>query len=53
MAFQKLKDGLSSDTVLAYFDTQGQHEVHGDGSPLGVSATLVQKRKTDGVWRVV
>jgi hypothetical protein len=53
MAFQKLKDGLSSDTVLAYFDTQAQHEVHVDGSPLGVSATLVQKRKTDGVWRVV
>ena len=53
MAFQKLKDDLSSDTILAYFDTQAQHEVHVDGWPFGVSATLVQKRKNDEVWRVV
>ena len=53
MAFQKLKDGLCSDTVLAYFDTHAQHEIHVDGSPIGVSATLVQKKKNDEVWRVV
>ena len=33
-AFQRLKDGLSSDTVLAYFDPRAQHELHVDDSPL-------------------
>ncbi|PFX29990.1 Retrovirus-related Pol polyprotein [Stylophora pistillata] len=41
-AFESLKEGLSSDTVLVYFDPAAEHEVHVDGCPLGISATLVQ-----------
>ena len=52
-AFQRLKDGLSSDTVLAYFDPQAHHEVHVDGSPIGVSATLVQQRSKEEPCQVV
>ena len=52
-AFQRLKDGLSSDTVLAYFDPRKQHEVHVDGSPIGASATLVQKTGQDEPLEVV
>ena len=42
-AFEALKNALSADTVLAYFDPAADHEVHVDGCPLGVSATLVQR----------
>ena len=52
-AFESLKDGLSSDTVLAYFDPAAEHEVHVDGCPLRISATLVQRGSSDNSWRVV
>ena len=34
-AFEALKNALSADTVLAYFDPAADHEVHVDGCPLG------------------
>ncbi|PFX13584.1 Retrovirus-related Pol polyprotein [Stylophora pistillata] len=52
-AFESLKEGLSSDTVLVYFDPAAEHEVHVDGCPLGISATLVQRESSDKGWRVV
>ena len=50
---QSLKDGLSSDTVLAYFDPHAHHEVHVDGSPIGESGTLVQQRSKEKRQQVV
>ena len=46
-AFASLKEGLSSDTVLVYFDPAAEHEVHVDGCPLGISASLVQWESSD------
>ena len=51
--FESLKEGLSSDTVLVYVDPVAEHEVHVDGCPLGISATLVQHDLSDESWRVV
>ena len=48
-----MKEALSSDTVLAYFDPTAEHEVHVDGCPIGIAATLVQKRINDEDWQVV
>ena len=53
VAFHKLKGGLSLDTVLAYFDTEAQHEVDIDGCPIGVSATLVQKKNNQDHGQVI
>ena len=44
---------LSSDTVQAYFDPQGEHELHVDGCPMGLAATLTQRKPGDKVWQVV
>ena len=52
-AFESLKEGFSSDTVLVCFDPAAEHEVHVDGCPLGISATLVQRQSSDKGWRVV
>ena len=52
-AFEALKNALSADTVLAYFDPAADHEVHVDGCPLGISATLVQRSPNEDYWRVV
>ncbi|KAK2557546.1 Retrovirus-related Pol polyprotein from transposon 17.6 [Acropora cervicornis] len=52
-AFESLKEGLSSDTFLVYFDPTAEHQVHVDGCPLGISATLVQRESSDKGWRVV
>ena len=46
-AFASLKEGLSSDTVLVYFDPAAEHEVHVDGCPLGISSTLAQRESSD------
>ena len=51
--FESLKEGLSSDTVLVFFDPAAEHEVHVDGCPLGISATLVQLQSSDESWWVV
>ena len=39
-AFEELKNMLRSDTVQAYFDPQADHELHVDGCPMGMAATL-------------
>ena len=52
-AFESLKEGLSSDTVLVCFDPATEHEVHVDGCPLGISATLVQRESSDESCQVV
>ena len=41
-AFQKVKDALTSDTVMAYFDKSKQTELTTDASPWGLSAILSQ-----------
>ena len=48
-----MKNALSADTVLAYFDPAADHEVHVDGCPLGISATLVQRSPNEDLWKVV
>ena len=52
-AFEALKNALSAETVLVYFDPAADHEVHVDGCPLGISATLVQRSPNEDHWRVV
>lgn len=44
---------LSSDTVQAYFDPQAEHELHVDGCPMGLAATLTQRKPGEQVWQVV
>lgn len=44
-AFQKLKDTLSSETVMAYFDPRKQTEIITDASPVGMSAIMLQENK--------
>ena len=44
-AFQKLKDSLTSDTVMAYFDPTKPIEIFVDASPFGLGAMLVQSHK--------
>ena len=52
-AFEALKNALSADTVLAYFNPAADHEVLVDGCPLGISATLVQRGPNEDHRRVV
>ncbi|XP_052806251.1 uncharacterized protein K02A2.6-like [Mya arenaria] len=44
-AFEKLKQDLSSDTVMVYFDPGKEIEVVTDASPVGLSAILTQQGK--------
>ena len=41
-AFRKVKEMLTSDTVMAYFDKNKQTELVTDTSPMGLSAILSQ-----------
>ena len=43
--FEKLKQDLSSDTVMAYYDSGKQIEVVTDASPVGLSGILTQEGK--------
>lgn len=52
-AFEQLKNMLSSDTVQAYFDPQAKHELHAEGCPTGLAATLTQRKPGEQVWQVV
>ena len=52
-AFEELKNMLSSDTVQAYFDPQTEHELYIDGCPVGLAATLTQRKRGEQCWRVV
>uniref|UniRef100_A0A3Q3ECH9 ribonuclease H n=1 Tax=Labrus bergylta TaxID=56723 RepID=A0A3Q3ECH9_9LABR len=42
-AFQALKNGLTSDTVMSYFDPSKETELVVDASPVGLGAILSQK----------
>ena len=52
-AFEELKNMLSSDTVQAYFDPQAEYELHIDGCPVGLAATLMKRKPGEQCWRVV
>ena len=51
-AFEELKNMLSSDTVQMYFDAHAEHELHIDGCPVGLAATLTQRKPGEQCWRV-
>lgn len=44
-AFQKLKECLTEQPVLSYYDRDAQTQVIVDASPVGLGAVLVQKQK--------
>ena len=56
-SFNKIKKLISSDKVLANFDTKRKTRVYIDHGPSGVGATLAQLHTVDGldhdVWRPV
>ena len=52
-AFEELKNMLSSDTVQAYFDPQAEHKLYIDGCPVGLAATLTQRKPGEQCWKVV
>jgi len=53
-AFEELNNMLSSDTVqAAYFDPQAEHELHVHGCPMGLAATLTQRKPGEQIWQVV
>ena len=52
-AFNKVKEALTSDTVMAYFDSQKQTELVTDASPWGLSAILSQKTPGKNDRRIV
>ena len=41
-AFDQIKEALSSDTVMGYFDFKNEREIIVDASPVGLGAILVQ-----------
>ena len=48
-AFEELKKMLGGDTVQAYFDPQEERELHVGGCPMGLAATLTQRRPREQV----
>ena len=44
---------LRSDTIQAYFDLQAEHDLQVNGCPLGLAATLTQRKPGEKVWQVV
>ena len=50
-AFQKIKDKLSSNRILAWYDPDAETKISADASAYGFSAVLLQKY--DGQWRSV
>ena len=52
-AFEELKNMLSSDMVQAYFDPQAEHELHVDRCPMGLAATVAQRKAKEQAWQVV
>ena len=43
LAFDKIKDALSSETVMGYFDLKKETEIIVDASPVGLGAMLIQR----------
>lgn len=52
-AFQKVKDALSSNTTLRYFNPQPDTQVAVDALPKGLGAVLMQKRTKEDEWAPV
>ena len=52
-AFNNVKEALTSDTVMAYFDNKKQTELVTDASPWGLSAILSQKTPGKDDRRIV
>ena len=52
-AFQRIKELLTSDTVMAYFDATKETELVTDASPWGLSAILTQKTPGKDNGRIV
>lgn len=50
-AFEALKQGLTSDVALAYYDVKSQTRVIADAGPVGLGAVLTQFQRME--WRVV
>ena len=44
---RKLKNALTSKTVMAYFNTRSTTEVIVDASPVGLAAIITQKKNID------
>ena len=44
-AFMTLKSEITSDKILAHYNPDALPEIYTDGSPIGVSAILVQQGK--------
>ena len=44
---------FSGNTLQAYFDPQVEQELHMDGRPMRLAATLRQRKFRDQVWQVV
>lgn len=51
-AFAELKEQLSSDIVLGYYNVHDRTQVYADASPVGLGAVLIQFNK-DGIPRVI
>ena len=52
-AFEKVKESLSADTAMTYWEIGRATEVIIDGSPLGLGAILVQKKSEEEGFKVV
>jgi len=52
-AFHKIKNLLTSETVMAYFDQTKETELVTDASPWGLSAILLQKSSSEDKKKVV
>ena len=52
-AFEKVKESLSADTVMTYYEIGRATEVIIDGSPLGLGAILAQKKSEEEGFKVV
>ena len=52
-AFEKVKESLSADTVMTYYEIGRATEVIIDGSPLGPGAILAQKKSGKEGFKLV
>ena len=52
-AFEELTNMLSTDTVHAYFNPHAEHELHADGCPMGLAATIIPRKPGEQVWQVM
>ena len=53
IAFDKIKDALSSETVMGYFDLKKETEIIVDASPVGLGAMLIQRDPKAGQGKVI